>query len=157
MSRHRVARFLLLVITGSVAVTAVTGGIALAAGSLRPAGRSVVVPSLEHLEGSHFDSYLLPGVLLAGIVGGLHVLAVTAVLAGMRRASLAVAIAGYALVIWIVVQMTIVPSGPLQMICAAAGLAEIGLVLLVLGMVDPGSGPRRRGEPGRPAPLRPAR
>ena len=56
---------------------------------------------------------------------------------GETRALLATVVAGYAAVIWIVVQMTIIPFSVLQAIYVALGLGEIGLVLLALGVLRP--------------------
>lgn len=45
------------------------------------------------------------------------------------------AVAGFGLLIWIFVQMMFIPFSPLQAIYFAAGLAEVGFVLLGLGLV----------------------
>ncbi len=147
MVGRRPIRYLVLGLTGGVAATSVAGGIALITGAIWPGALSGISPPLEYLEGSPFDSYLLPGIALALIVGGLHGVAFTAVLQRMNRANLAVTIAAYAIVIWIIVQMTIIPFSILQTVYLAAGLAEIGLVLIVLGVFSDDREPPRHRPP----------
>ena len=132
---------LLLIVTGFVAVTAFAGGAALMAGALSPDLATVLSPPPEYLEGSPFDSYLVPGLVLALVLGGVHLLAFAGLLRRHRLALFATAAAGYAAVIWIVVQMTIIPFSLLQAIYVALGLVEIGLVLLALGLLGPSTRP----------------
>ena len=60
-------RTLLLIATGFVAVTAFAGGAALLAGALSPDLATVLSPPVEYLEGSPFDSYLVPGLVLLAL------------------------------------------------------------------------------------------
>ncbi|WP_347110846.1 hypothetical protein AAHB33_08855 [Paenarthrobacter sp. S56] len=67
---------LLLIVLALVALTSVTGGLVMALSSLLDPDRlglphEVQLP-LEYLQGSPFTSYLVPGLLLAVVVGGLH-------------------------------------------------------------------------------------
>ena len=101
---------------------------------------------LEFLEGTSFDSYLWPGLILLLVVGGSQLLAF--VLLAMRRASapLWTAVAGFAMVIWIIAEQLLfrVPdvSGEwillpvLQIVYSAIGLAELGCMLGLLGIFD---------------------
>ena len=126
-------RIVLTVLSAAIGLTAVAGGLALIIGGLAASG-SGIVPSRSYLGGSPFTSYAAPGVILAVIVGGTHLLA--AVQVGRERPSgpVTAAIAGFGLLIWIFVQMMFIPFSPLQAIYFLAGLAELGLVLLGLGL-----------------------
>jgi hypothetical protein len=135
-------RITLMVATGLVAATAFAGGAALVAGSLAPDLANVIVPPPEYLEGSPVDSDLVPGLVLAIVLGGVHLVAFVLLARRHPRALLAVVVAGYAAVIWIVVQMTIIPFSPLQAVYVTMGLAEIGFVLLALGILRPARGGR---------------
>ena len=130
-------RITLMVATGFVAVTALAGGVALVVGSLAPDLATVLSPPAEYLEGSPFGSYLVPGLVLGLVLGGVHVVAFVLLARRHPRALLAAVVAGYAAVIWIVVQMTIIPFSPLQAVYVVMGLVEIGLVLLALGVLRP--------------------
>jgi hypothetical protein len=131
-------RITLMVATGFVAATAFAGGIALVMGSLAPDLATVLSPPPDYLEGSPFGSYLVPGLVLALVLGGVHLVAFVLLARRHPRALLAAVVAGYAAVIWIVVQMTIIPFSVLQAVYVAMGLVEIGLVLLALGILRPG-------------------
>lgn len=130
-------RTALMITTGFVTVTAFAGGAALVTGSLAPELATVLSPPADYLEGSPFDSYVVPGLVLALVLGGVHLVAFVLLARRHPRALLATVVAGYAAVIWIVVQMTIIPFSVLQAIYVAAGLLEIGLVLLALGVLRP--------------------
>ncbi|GLI26809.1 hypothetical protein ARHIZOSPH14_10510 [Agromyces rhizosphaerae] len=139
----RIGRFLLLVLQAFVAVTAAAGGVALILGSVDASSSSAVVPPVEYLDGSPFGSYAIPGVVLALVLGGTHAVAFVALLRRVRWAALAATVAGYTALIWIFVQMMVIPFSVLQAVYFGIGLAEVGLVLLALGVfgaAGPGSG-----------------
>lgn len=128
------ARKILLAVLAVVALTSVLGGAALIIGSI--VGENVFMQGLPRsaLEGSPFSTYLVPGILLLAVVGGAHL---TAYLMLKRRTRLSVfasAAAAFVLLIWIFVQMALIPFNALQAVYFAAGLAEVGLVLLMLGL-----------------------
>lgn len=137
MSRHPTTRILLLLLDGFVALTALAGGTVLVVSSLVPQWQTYFSPPAEYLAGSPFDSYLLPGLALAGILGGVHVLAFVMILRKSRWSVLSATVAAYATMIWIFVQMIFIPFSFLQAVYIVAGLAEVGLVLLVLGVLSP--------------------
>ncbi|WP_353987511.1 hypothetical protein [Ruicaihuangia caeni] len=143
MTSTRPARVALLWVEGFVAVTALAGGAALAVGSLMPELDLVITPPAEYLDGSPFTSYLLPGLALGLVLGGVHALAFVLLLRRRPAALFAGAAAGYAALIWIFVQMTVIPFSVLQAVYFAAGAIELGLVLLVLGLLPIGSSRRR--------------
>jgi hypothetical protein len=122
-----VARVALLILQAAVGATAVPGGLAVSIGA---------TPSLSYLAGSPFSSYLVPGLLLMAVVGGLHLLAFALVLRRSRWAWFVSATAAFGMLIWIFVQMVIVPFSPLQAVYEAVAIAEIGLILVRFGVLD---------------------
>lgn len=129
------ARVSLLVLQALVAITAIAGGAALILGALNAELATVLSPPTAHLEGSPFSSYLVPGLLLAIVVGGTQA---GAFLLGVTRSSLGLlgaATAATALLIWVFVQMMFIPFSFLQAIYFAFGIAETCLVLVALGIL----------------------
>ena len=135
-SVRQFARTGLLVVQAFVALTAIAGGSALIIGSLLPQTAIAIVPPGDYLVGTPFSSYLIPGLVLGVVVGGLHVAAFVLELSRSNWRTLAAATAGFALLIWIFVQMVFIPFSFLQAVYFVAGLAEIGLVMLVLGITE---------------------
>lgn len=127
-------RITLTVLTGAVGLTAVAGGLALLIAALTSTNGGGVTPDRSYLGGSPFTSYVVPGLVLAVIVGGTHILASILTGRGSQAGPFAAAVAGFGLLIWIFVQMMFIPFSPLQAIYFLAGLAELGLVLLGLGL-----------------------
>lgn len=127
-------RITLTVLTAAVGLSAMAGGVALIIGSMIPSASGGIVPDTAYLDGSPFTSFVGPGVLLAVVVGGTHILATVQVGRELPTGPLIAAIAGFGLLIWIFVQMMFVPFSVLQAVYFAAGLAELGLVLLGLGL-----------------------
>ncbi|SJM69776.1 hypothetical protein [Gulosibacter sp. 10] len=89
---------------------------------------------LEWLEGSVFDSYFWPGLILGLVVGGVQALALVA---QYRRYDLAWglhAAAGLVMMVWIFVEIAIMLVWmPLQGVCFATGLLQTALAVLALG------------------------
>ncbi|RYV49563.1 hypothetical protein [Pengzhenrongella frigida] len=75
------------------AVSAVGGGIALVAGGL-----GVPTTLLRH---TPFESFVVPGIFLAAIIGGSATIGATALMADWRRATVISAAAGAVMVGWI--------------------------------------------------------
>jgi hypothetical protein len=142
MNPQQATRSTLLVVEAFVAVTAFAGGLALMLGALIPDLSWVITPPTEYLEGSPFSSYLVPGLVLALVLGGLNVIAFVLLLQRRPSALFAAATAGYAALIWIFVQMMVIPFSVLQAVYFMAGAVELGLVLLLLGLL-PISSPRK--------------
>lgn len=128
-------RITLTVLTAAVGLTAAAGGAALIVGALASSDAGGIAPSPSYLTGSPFTSYVVPGLLLAVIVGGTHLLAAFLVGQESPAGPFATALAGFGLLIWIFVQMMFIPFSPLQAAYFIAGLAEIGLTLLGLGLM----------------------
>ena len=127
----------LLIIQVFVALTAFAGGAALIVGSVNPDFSLAIVPPPEYLQGSPFDSYVLPGIILALVLGGVHLVAFSMLLRRHRWAHFAAAAAGFDALIWIFVQMVYIPFSPLQAVYFLAGIAELGFLLLGLGILRP--------------------
>ena len=132
----RVIRGALLVVQAFVAVTAAAGGVALILGSVVPTWASVLVPPRSYLDGSPFDSYLAPGLVLLVVVGGVHLAAFVCTLQRSPLTAPSAAAAGFVCLIWIFVQMVYIPFSFLQVVYFATGLLQVGLTLLTLGVFD---------------------
>lgn len=139
----RSARIAILIAQAFVAVTASAGGIALIIGSLNPVWASVLVPPGDYLEGSPFASYLVPGAILIVVVAGVHAGAFTATLVTSRWSALLSATAGFACLVWIFVQMIYIPFSVLQALYFVIGLAELGLTMVLLGILNHPGYPHR--------------
>lgn len=118
-----------------LAVDAIVGGVLLIAD---PAGGLLGMP-VSLLEGSPFRDYLLPGLILFGLLGVVPLAVVAGVWfrprwayvqrLGMHGAWLAAIGVGAALIVWILVQMTILRFF-LQPVLLALGVAIMGVGLL---------------------------
>ena len=144
MNPQQATRSTLLVVEAFVAVTAFAGGLALMLGALIPDLSMVITPPAEYLEGSPFSSYLVPGLVLALVLGGLNAIAFVLLLQRRPSALFAAATAGYAALIWIFVQMMVIPFSFLQAVYFMAGAVELGLVMLLLGLLPISRVPQRR-------------
>lgn len=132
-------RVLLLILSGFCTVSAIAGFIVLGPGGAK--GWPLVF-----LGGSPFDSYVGPAIILLVVVGGTQFVAFVRLMLRRASASLWAAVAGFALVLWIIAEQLLfyVPdvSGEwialpiLQIIYSALGLAELGCVLSLLGLFD---------------------
>lgn len=130
------ARVSLLGLQGFVALTALAGGGVLVWGSLNPAFESVLVPPIEYLVTSPFDTFLVPGALLILFVSGTQMVAFGLNAKGSRWSAFAAASAGLACAIWVFVQMIYIPFSFLHVVYFAIGLLELGLTMVLLGMFD---------------------
>ncbi|WP_448002111.1 hypothetical protein [Agromyces bauzanensis] len=134
MDDRRGIRVTLLLVQGFVALTSIAGGIALIVGAIDPDFTAVLNPPGDVLAALPFGSAVLPGVVLAVVLGGIHALAFAMLSRRMPRALFWAAAAGFATLIWIFVQMIFIPFSVLQAVYFVFGLAELGLVLLMLGL-----------------------
>ena len=126
----QVARAVLLVLLWFGAVSALAGAV------LGVAFNGAGVP-LEYLEGTPFTSFVIPGVILGVIVGGTQGLAAVLVHRWHARRWLAASVAGFGMIIWIVVELAITGYIWLQAVYFALGVGEVLLVLVVLGVLSP--------------------
>ena len=91
---------------------------------------------LAYLEGSPFDSYLVPGLVLGLIVGGTQLAGAVGLVLRRNWALLASAVAGFGMLIWIFVEIAMIRQySVLQTAYFALGGLEIILVLGMLGLV----------------------
>jgi hypothetical protein len=116
--------FALLVVQ---AASGIGGGAALVAG---PRGE-VTGLRLSDLEGSPFDSFLIPGVVLLLVLGVLPLVAAVGLLQRRPWAWWLAGVVGCGLAIWIAVQMTVIDFSWLQV--AYAGMAAA----IVLACLQP--------------------
>lgn len=120
---------------GFVGITAIAGGAALVVGEAMGDQSGLLVPDSSYLEGTPFTSYLVPGLLLAVVVGGVQLAALAVLVRRPALAPAATSMAAYTILIWIFVQMIIIPFSPLQLVYFLAGLAELGLVIAAAGVL----------------------
>jgi hypothetical protein len=119
---------MLLALDLFVAVTAISGGVALAAGMERKRF------SLSLLDDTPFKSYGVPGLLLGGLVGGTSLVAAAATLRRSRCAPVASAVAGSVLVGWITGEACLLPPESRSWI--EVGYLCLGLVMSAVGLSE---------------------
>lgn len=118
-------QYALILLGGFVALTAIGGGIALATG-LDPLPR-------EWLVGTPFETFLLPGLLLAVLVGGSAAIATFGMLTNPPAGAMLSVVAGGLLMAWIVVEILLL-NQPSWTRTEAIYLG-IGVGMVVLGGV----------------------
>lgn len=109
-----------------IGVGAVPAGFALI---INPSGANLGLP-LELLQGSPFGSYLIPGIVLFSVIG---VGNIAGGILTLRRKAIAgefAAVSGVLLMVWIIVQVLIIPFHWLQPLYFI-----LGLMVLILGRV----------------------
>jgi len=112
-----------------MAVVATGCGIALIAQPQNALGMTT-----EMLRGSPFSTFTIPGVLLAGVIGGFYLVAGLLVLRRHHLALLASGAAGIALMTWIAVQVSMVPKHPMQPAMFAYGFVTAAVAAFALWM-----------------------
>ena len=120
-------RVALVGLDGFAALTAIAGGIALAAGleaARFPAG---------WLAGTPFSSYLLPGLILAAVVGGSAAVATIEAVRSSRTGGRASMTAGVLLLGWIVGEVVILTDEADVISPAELVYLGVGLAMTVLG------------------------
>jgi len=102
------------------AVTAVGGGIMLMTGGIEP-------PS-AWLQNTVFASYFMPGLILAGMVGGSALLAAIAYAVNRHYAAVMAMLSGLALCAWVINEVAVIQTYSwLQLVYLALGGLIIGL------------------------------
>lgn len=88
------------------------------------------------LDNTVFSSYFIPGLILAGVVGGTHLLAAIVVIKRWPLNLFLVVVAAFGMLIWIYgeIYLTLMNSW-LQTLYFATGILELILVLGLLGLV----------------------
>lgn len=88
----------------------------------------------EWLEGSAFDSYFWPGIILGVVVGGAQAAALTTQYQRREMAMGMHAAAGLIMVIWIFVELALLLVwSPLHAVFFSSGVIQIVLAVLALG------------------------
>jgi len=131
-------RWALVVVGAFNALSAVGGGI----GLLTPG--SMGIP-LSTIEGSVFPDFTWPALILVVVIGGTQAVAVVAELRRRPAARFLAAVAGFAMIIWIFVELAIMGGySVLHGIYFTTGAIQLALVLALLGVL-PGvlRGPER--------------
>jgi hypothetical protein len=125
-----VVRIALIVLTGFVALTAIGGGVAMVV-------RVDRFPP-EWLEDTPFRGYLVPGALLALLVGGSALVACVMLVKAAGYAWLAAGASGVVLCGWIVAEVAILkqPSAPTrtELVYLAVGALTVALALASLAL-----------------------
>jgi hypothetical protein len=122
-------RTTLLVVDGFAAVSAIGGGMALATGLEGDRFPRAM------LRGTPFASYVVPGALLAGVVGKTALWAAIATAVRPRAGGAASVLAGVVMIGWIGGEVRILRApearSPVEVIYAGVGAAMVGLGLAV--------------------------
>lgn len=114
------------------AISAIGGGV------LGVAANGAGVP-LSYLDGTPFTSYLIPGLILGIVVGGTQGFAAIATQRHHAHSLLAATVAGFGMIIWIFVELAITGYFWLQAVYLGVGIAELGMALILLGVLEPAS------------------
>jgi len=90
---------------------------------------------LAYLKNTPFTSYLVPGLILATVVGGTQMAAAISMLKRNDRSKALAAVAGFGMLIWIFVEVAVIGYSWLQAVYFAVGVAELALVFGLLGIL----------------------
>ncbi len=125
--RHAVRTLLGLAVFG--VLSAVIGTV------LAVAQQGAGVP-ISYLAGTPFRSFLVPGLILGGIVGGTQLVAAITLARRRHSALLWSAIAAFGMLLWIFIELAMLQHYSwLQAVYFAFGIVQLVLVLALLGLV----------------------
>ena len=124
--RRPVAVWALLVLLVVQGLGGLGGGLSL---SVAPDGSLLRMPT-SLLEGSPFPDFLVPGLILLLVLGVLPLAAVIGLWLGRRWAWYAAFVVGCGLMVWILVEITIIPYDILQPLFGGVGMAIFIVSLL---------------------------
>lgn len=125
-------------VRGSLIAMLVFGAVSAFAGAVLGVALNGAGVPLRYLDGSPFDSYVIPGLLLGVVVGGTQAVAVLALVRRHVLALLASTVAGVGMLVWIFVELAMMLEySILQTLYFALGLGEVLGVLGLLGLLRP--------------------
>ena len=123
LPRRPAAAWILLILLLVQGLGGVGGGLSLV---LKPDGSVMGMP-VSHLDGSPFSDYLIPGLILLLVLGVLPLVAAAGLWVRRSWAWYVSFAVGCGLMIWILVEITIIPYDPLQIVFGVIG----ALIVLV--------------------------
>lgn len=126
--RRPIAVWALLVLLVVQGLGGLAGGLSL---SIAPDGSIMRMPT-SLLEGSPFSDFLIPGLILLLVLGVLPLVAAAGLWLRRQWAWYAAVVVGLGLMIWILVEITIIPYDVLQPI-----FGGIGVAIFVVAMLRP--------------------
>jgi hypothetical protein len=118
--------YFLIFIIALQSLSGLLGGVSLI---IDPSGTMIDLP-VSWLAGSMFQNYLIPGIILLVVLGVFPMITLIGLINGTKRSLIYARLVGYALVIWIAVEIFIIgykPEPPLQMIYGI-----VGIIILLL-------------------------
>jgi hypothetical protein len=121
--RRPAAAWILLILLLVQGLGGVGGGFSLV---LKPDGSIMGMP-VSYLDGSPFSDYLIPGLILLLVLGVLPLVAAAGLWVRRSWAWYVSFVVGCGLMIWILVEITIIPYDPLQIVFGVIG----ALIVLV--------------------------
>ena len=135
---RKVAYYILIALTGFLALTALLGGIGLLA--------RIYSPPVEDLQGSIFRDFTIPGLALFVIVGGSALLATLLLIRKSKFAILMAIVAGFIIMFFEFVEVLVIGSPPgvaqaLQIFYYGLGTI-ITIVSIAIWFIDLSSGPK---------------
>jgi len=113
--------YLLIIFVLLQGISGLLGGISLI---IDPSGGQIGLP-VNWLEGSPFENFLIPGIILLTVLGVFPLITTMGLISGTRKALISSRLIGYALLIWIGVEVIIIgyrPDPPLQLIFGIEGV-----------------------------------
>ncbi len=127
LSKRPAAVWALMVLLGIQALGAIAGGI----GLVQDPVENIGMP-LSMLEGSPFNDYLIPGLILLIVVGLLPLAALIGVASRRKWGWWLAAAAGAGLVIWIITEVILLGYLPGTGVGLQIGMGILGVIILVL-------------------------